>query len=725
MAGDTIRKPANGHRGRKVQGAAVLASGLSAGLLCAFTIAVMPGLAAADDRTFVDAMQQTIIAIENPAFFLIFLGAPVFAAVALVQARRAASAKAAGWIVAGLVFYALTLLITFTVHVPLNYELRDAGDPSRIQDLAAVRDDFVTQWVTWDIVRTLTATAAFCSLIWALVLRGPAGPAERYDGPKADGSGHTRDRATRQRRWRVFAAVLPTAVVSTIVLPPTPPTMMVAADDGGGSADRVLTTGGWVKGEVTPTHRSFLGIPYASPPIGPLRWATPHAAKPWEGLRDATRPGPQCPQLSGSPEPAGSEDCLYVNVTTPREGTGKLPVLVFVYGGGLISGFGAAYDPERMVGREVIVVTFNYRLGALGFLRHPSLRDPYAGNFGLADQQAALRWVRKNVGAFGGDHRNVTLWGQSGGGYSVCAQLAAPAARGLFDKAIVQSAPCGNPMKTKQAADRHGRAFAAELGCANATTAEECLRAKPVRELVRRSDAEELFGRVGRHRADVSWFPVAGTPALPLQPLAAMRLGMAADVPLIHGGTKHELRSLVWMVYDRQGKPVTEAAYPQIVTRLFGQENATRILAHYPARAYPTPSLALATLLTDHGGVAGTCAQLPAIDAAARRAPVYAYEYAQPREPLQGFPFGASHGADLRFFLDNEQEGPPPTTPEEQAFAERLIGYWTAFARTGDPGPGWPAYRSGTSKALSIAMERTGPVNLARTHNCGLWRTMD
>lgn len=522
------------------------------------------------------------------------------------------------------------------------------------------------------------------------------------------------------KRLKVLAAVVAAAVVGTVVLPPT----MVAADDVGGPADRAHVTGGWVKGEVTRTHRSFLGIPYAAPPVGPLRWRAPQAAKPWKGVRDATRPGLQCPQLSDAPEPAGSEDCLHVNVTTPRTVTGKLPVLVFVYGGGLISGFGAAYDPKRMVGQDVIVVTFNYRLGALGFLRHPSLRDPYAGNFGLADQQAALRWVRKNVGAFGGDNRNVTLWGQSGGGYSVCAQLAAPAARGLFDKAIVQSAPCGNPMKTVQAADRHGLAFAAELGCTDATKAEECLRDKPIRELVRRSDAEELFGQVSRHRADVSWFPVAGTPALPLQPLTAMRQGMAADVPLIHGGTKHELRSLVWLVYDRQGKPVTEAEYPQIVTRLFGPENATRILALYPASGYPTPSLALATLLTDHGGVAGTCTQLPAIDAAAQRAPVYAYEYAEPREPLQGFPIGASHGADLRFFLDNKQEGQPPTTPEEQAFAERLIGYWTAFARTGDPGPQWPAYRSGTSKALSIAIAQTGPVNLARTHNCAFWRTV-
>lgn len=127
---------------------------------------------------------------------------------------------------------------------------------------------------------------------------------------------------------------------------------------------------------------------------------------------------------------AGSEDCLYVNVTTPRaaasKAAGKLPVLVFAYGGGLISGSGAANDPTRIVDQGAVVITFNYRVGALGFLRHPSLRDPYAGNFGLGDQQAALRWVRRNIAAFGGDGRNVTLWGQSGGGYSVCAQLAAP-----------------------------------------------------------------------------------------------------------------------------------------------------------------------------------------------------------------------------------------------------------------------------------------------------------
>jgi uncharacterized membrane protein len=155
-----------------VLGAAVIAMGLVAGLYFFSSIAVMPALAAADDRTLVDAMQQMIDEIENPAFFAVFLGAPVLAAVALVQARRSGSPKIAAWIGAGLAFYTVMVVVTFAVHVPLNEELKDAGDPDRIENLAAVRDDFVTPWVTWDIVRTLASTAAFAFLTWALVLRG-------------------------------------------------------------------------------------------------------------------------------------------------------------------------------------------------------------------------------------------------------------------------------------------------------------------------------------------------------------------------------------------------------------------------------------------------------------------------------------------------------------------------------------------------------------------------
>jgi uncharacterized membrane protein len=155
-----------------VLAAAVIAMGLLAGLFFFSAIAVMPALTAAEDRTLVDAMQHMIVKIENPAFFLTLLGAPALAAVALVQARRSGSAKSAGWIVAGLVLYTVMVVITFAVHIPLNEELREAGDPARIENLAAVRDDFVTPWVAWDIVRTVASIVAFGSLTWALVLRG-------------------------------------------------------------------------------------------------------------------------------------------------------------------------------------------------------------------------------------------------------------------------------------------------------------------------------------------------------------------------------------------------------------------------------------------------------------------------------------------------------------------------------------------------------------------------
>jgi para-nitrobenzyl esterase len=223
-----------------------------------------------------------------------------------------------------------------------------------------------------------------------------------------------------------------------------------------------------------------------------------------------------CPQLGADgpgqpPHPVGAEDCLYLNVDTPRPAGRPLPVMVFVHGGGFVGGSGAPYDPTRVTdGGQVVVVTMNYRLGALGFLDHPALDDPDAGDFGLADQQAALRWVRGNIAAFGGDPGNVTLWGESAGAFSVCAQLAAPGAQGLFDKAIVQSGPCGNAMPSRPTVQRRGLATAAALGCAGQLGAGECLRAKPIGDLI--GLAEDQVHAVHRRIADLPWLPVAGTP---------------------------------------------------------------------------------------------------------------------------------------------------------------------------------------------------------------------
>jgi para-nitrobenzyl esterase len=333
------------------------------------------------------------------------------------------------------------------------------------------------------------------------------------------------------------------------------------------------------------------------------------------------------------------------------------------------------------------VVTVNYRLGVLGFLDHPGLSDPFAGNFGLADQQAALRWIRRNAAAFGGDASNVTLWGESAGAFSTCAQLVAPAARGLFQKAIVQSGPCSNEFVTRPVAEKRGLATATELGCPDPRSAAECLRNKPVQELTRLSEDRVA---VHRHIADLPWFPVAGTSAIPLQPTVAQRLGLAANVPIVHGGTKDEMRSFVGSKYDESGHPVTAAEYPAIVRNLYGARDARKVVAEYPLRNYPTPSLALAQLLTDEGRMLGACSQLRTNDLMARPSP----------GPWT----------------------PPPLTGARKDLADKLLDQWSAFAWTGEPGASWSSYRRGT--VLSISASRTAPINLSREHNCGFWQCL-
>ena len=211
----------------------------------------------------------------------------------------------------------------------------------------------------------------------------------------------------------------------------------------------VQTVAGMVRGTVAPDHRLFAGIPYAAPPVGPLRWQPPAPAPAWQGVRDATRIGPRCLQDPGGDPEFGrqtDEDCLTLNVWTPpmRAGGGQRPVMVWIHGGAFISGSAGIYDSRWLATRgDMIVVTINYRLGAMGFLAHPALGPAGdVGNYGLADQQAALRWVRDNIAEFGGDPGKVTMAGESAGGMSVCDHLVAPESAGLFRSAIIQSGPC-------------------------------------------------------------------------------------------------------------------------------------------------------------------------------------------------------------------------------------------------------------------------------------------
>ena len=490
------------------------------------------------------------------------------------------------------------------------------------------------------------------------------------------------------------------------------------------------TRSGELRGLAYANHRVFSGIPYAAPPVGRLRWRPPEPARPWPGVRDATRPGPVCPQFAADGAITGSEDCLYLNVTIPSltAGGGPLPVMVWLPGGGFVQGAGSEYDATRLATQgHVIVVMVNYRLGALGFLDLPAFRAQSAdsGDYGLADQQAALRWVRANIAAFGGNPRQVTLAGQSGGAYSVCAHLAAPGSRGLFARAIVQSGPCGNAFITASEAQNRGLAAAAELGCTQPATMLACLRSKPAAALVPLG-AERVFTATGRI-SDLPWMPVAGTPALPVQPLTALRAGTAARVPLMQGSTTDEMRPFVALQFNPSGQKITTQTYAATLTDIFGRRVAA-VLSRYPASRYPTPAIALATVLTDWGRKLGSCPVLPADDAAARHAPVYAYEWAEDSgQTLAGLPLGAPHSGELPYLFDGSYtQQPPPSTPAQLELSRQLIGYWTQFARTGNPNrrglQPWPPYKTrGPVLSLAAGPHGIATTNFAATHQCSFW----
>ena len=247
------------------------------------------------------------------------------------------------------------------------------------------------------------------------------------------------------------------------------------------NATLVQTASGAVRGAFADDHLLFAGIPYAAPPVGPLRWRAPQPPARWQGVRDASKFGARCTQDTTNDPDFGrsvSEDCLTLNVWTPNPSAGRaVPVMVWIHGGGFVNGSGDIYDSRWMVAQgDIIVVTLNYRLGALGFLAHPALgANDDVGNYGFADQQAALRWVRDNIANFGGDPNKVTIAGESAGAMSVCDDLVAPGSAGLFRAAILQSGPCGAEAD-RAAAEQVSLAYAAAAGCADPATAADCLR---------------------------------------------------------------------------------------------------------------------------------------------------------------------------------------------------------------------------------------------------------
>ncbi|KQX53177.1 MULTISPECIES: carboxylesterase family protein [unclassified Streptomyces] len=522
------------------------------------------------------------------------------------------------------------------------------------------------------------------------------------------------------RRARRVALPLAVAVAASLV-----PAGAAQAHDATGPT-LVRTDNGWVRGAATAEGRQFLGIPYAEAPTGPLRLRAPQPASDWAGVRDATRYGAYCAQNTywapGFERQRTTEDCLDVNVYTPpagRHSTTERPVMVWVHGGGNVGGTARDIVPDAFARRTgSIVVTLNYRLGALGFLTLPGA----GGNFALLDQQQALRWVRTNIGAFGGDPGRVTLAGESAGGGAVCNQLASPASRGLYRGAIIMSGTFGNCAGTpREQAVASSLAFAAGLGCTDAATAADCLRAKSTKEIL---DAQASQRR--------SWGYTVGTPQLPVQPADAFASGRSSRVPVMNGATSKEGLVFAYDSFDRWGNPLTADAYPAALSATFGPEAGARALARYPLTAYERPAYAYGTAFGDQ---LFACPALAVDPLLAKRGKVYTYEFADRTSPLfaslpqnADFDFGATHAAELNY-LFKPYGIAAPFNAEQRALADQMTDYWGSFVHGTPPRARgqrpMPEHGSRPGQVLQLRTASAGgnapTATLSEQHNCDLW----
>jgi para-nitrobenzyl esterase len=540
----------------------------------------------------------------------------------------------------------------------------------------------------------------------------------------------------RARRRTICAVVLPLVAAFGIAASAAVPGVAGAAALGR-SGLIVSTDKGKVEGKAAEGIDQWLGVPYAAPPVGALRWQAPQPAPRWHGVRSAVSYGSRCAQLaSGNGPRVDSEDCLYLNVYAPpaaqqgsvassRPPGGRgLPVLFMIHGGGLLNGSGDQHDGSLIVRTDhIIVVSINYRLGVFGYLDVPGLgTSPLTanGNYGLLDQEAALRWVHRNIRAFGGDPNRVTIAGESAGGWSVCALLASPPARGLFDGAIMQSGSCAT--QTPAAAQDDGLAFAAKAGCTQAATVAACLRSTPEPALL---DASSGY----QDRIITS-----GGPELPIADAQAVASGDYTRVPILIGTNHDEGRTFA------QGfASLTQQQYEQFVDQLYGSQ-APAILQRYPWSAYPSPytaAYAIGAIWTDSGfitGIGGCPAQNLAAQFA-RTTPAFFYQFDDRHAPglnhnLPGYQWGAGHAMELAYLWPSFNNGfslYDLLTPAQLELSQQMVKYWGAFARTGAPEvpgqPTWPRYTSGQLMSL-----RPGGQSLtisadafAAEHQCSFW----
>jgi para-nitrobenzyl esterase len=462
---------------------------------------------------------------------------------------------------------------------------------------------------------------------------------------------------------------------------------------------KAQTESGAISGVTEPGLIIYKGVPFAAPPVGDLRWRPPSPVVSWTGTRKADAFPPACMQdgvsMPGETPPTVSEDCLYLNIWTPANSTHQhLPVIVWIYGGGYINGSASMplYWGDRLAHKGVIVVTIAYRLGPLGFLAHPELtrESPHhsSGNYGLMDQIAALEWIQKNIAAFGGDPKNVTIAGQSSGSNSVSILMASPLAKGLFQRAIGESGGLFEPLQLAPKfllanAERDGEKYAASLGA----TSLQQLRGLP---------AARLTGNAGG-----IVHPVIEPYVLPASPYDAFTSGQQNDVPLLLGSNAEEARALTDVAH------VKAATFDSDLEKSFGQLPPA-LAAAYPHATDKEAQQARLDFERDLRFSWDMWAWAR-LQSKTGTGPVYYYSFRQqPPFPAGSIyeGWGASHFAELWYVFDHLDQSPWRWTKADRRVAEEMSGYWVNFVKSGNPnGPGlpvWPAFTNADNKVIYI-----------------------
>lgn len=504
-----------------------------------------------------------------------------------------------------------------------------------------------------------------------------------------------------------------------------------AAAQSAPQGEVITTASGKVEGFIRNGVLEFRGIPYAAPVSGEARWSMPQPAGPWTGVRPAMHFGGACPQAAryGLTERSDEENCLTLNISLPTTKAAKRPVLVWIHGGAFVGGAASLYRLDRLArGMDAIVVSVNYRLGVFGFMAPPAGTSGAGHVLGLEDQRLAMRWVKANIAAFGGDPDNITLAGESAGAASVCMHLMAPEqTRGLFHRAIIQSAACGTPLRTLPQAEVFAAKVSKEAGCPDAATAFACLKTIDPQALI-------AAGTRAAKGELLAFAPFTGNATQANATMAALQTGQFLHLPVLNGFTRDEMR--LYVGYDVQGgAKITAESYPAAVRAIYGYK-VDKVLARYPLKPSEHPAETLGSLMSDFMPGLGIthCLMLESGRLLGAYTPVFQWEYADrtapsrgvsiPISPEPGFNLGAVHSAELNALFPNFSNtsamSAPDLSPASQELADLIVATWAAFLR-GNPTPQqWPATRPGHVMRFEVGPIR--PFDAWSEYSCDFWR---